>query len=72
MTKNIKRENCFMITAKKIHLILLTPALLAIIVLSGCFNKTSKVTSNKNQPIEKKDCLDKGPTCCAQAKTDNN
>ncbi len=61
-----------MITARKVHLILLTPVLLAIIILSGCFYKKSKEISKKNLSIEKNEYFDQGPTCCAQEKTDTN
>lgn len=50
-----------MITPKKVRLILLTPALLAIIILSGCLDKKSKqINSKKN--TEKSYCV--GDKCC--------
>lgn len=37
-----------MVTAKKVRLMLLMPAIVAIIILSGCLDKTSKNDSIKN------------------------
>ncbi|MBD3231148.1 hypothetical protein GF322_00645 [Candidatus Dependentiae bacterium] len=44
-----------MITAKKVHLILIMPAILLILVMAGCLNKkynSSNNKTNKNKCVE--------------------